>query len=100
MFEFEVYNYNLKEYSNETEIYILKNDLPLKGFKLHCQFVIPDIASNSSINIYSDESEYLKILDKDKIFNEIKSKTLSNFSFDLDIEISENILKIINKNDD
>ena len=100
MFEFEVYNYNLKEYSNEIEIYITKNDLPLKNYKLHCQFVMPDIAFNSSIDIYSDESEYLEILDKEKIFNEIKSKPLSNFSFDLDIDINNKIVKKLNINED
>ena len=100
MFEFEVYNYNLKEYSNEIEIYITRNDLPIKNYKLHCQFIMPDIFFNSSIDIYSNESPYLEIIDKEKIFNEIKSKPLSNFSFDLDINISDKIVKIININED
>ena len=100
MFEFEVYNYNLKEYSNEIEIYVNKNDLPIKNFTLHCQFIIPDISCDSSIDFYSDDSDYLKILEKDEIVNEIKSKPLSNFSFDLNIEINKDILKIININGD
>lgn len=100
MFEFEVYNYNLKEYSNEIEIYMLKDDLPLKNYKLHCQFIMPEIDFNSPIEIFSDESPYLEISDKEKIFNEIQSKPLSNFSFDLNLEINMEILKIINMNGD
>ena len=61
---------------------------------------MPDISFDSPIDIYSDENEYVEILEKEKIFNEIKSKPLSNFSFELNININNNILKIINKNED
>ena len=100
IFELEVYNYNLKEYSNQLEIFITKNDLPLKNYILHCQFIMPDISFASTIDIDADESEYFKIIDKERIFNELKLKPLSNFSFDLKIEINDKILKIINKNGD
>ena len=67
---------------------MLKDDLPLKNYKLHCQFIMPEIDFNSPIEIFSDESPYLEISDKEKIFNEIQSKPLSNFSFDLNLEIN------------
>ena len=101
-FKFEVYDYNNKSFNNSIDLYLkgyeffIKNNkskkiIP-KLFPLHFQVILPNFPYKGKVEFSTSKSNYIKIEN-----NTIPKEFKNNFTFDLELNIDNNIISINNQ---
>ena len=106
-FRFEVYDYNTKTFTNNSIDLYLKgyqeieknkhgnfkyiNRIRPNKFPLHFQVILPDYKYDGKVEFKSSKTNYIKIKN-----NNVPKSFKNNFTFDLDLDIDDNIISIYN----
>ena len=97
---FQVYDYNTKSFQKEIKLYIrvnqeyfseykILNEIRPKVFPLHFRVIFPKFPYKGNIEFLTSNNKYISIKN-----NNIPKEFNSNFTFDLELILSDDIIKI------